>query len=354
MLDVHRFISERRSAWQRLEELLTQIDRSGMKSLPLEDGRSFVRLYRATSSHLVQARAAGASAEVTDYLNALVARAYAEIYRAERPRLRRIWTFYKWEFPRLVRAERRAIAVAAAIFFGATLFGFAAVTLDADARFYLLPEQHMHLDPAQRVKELEAGGKRLSASEQAAFSSFLFTHNIQVTFLAFALGITFGLGTAVVLFYNGLMLGSLCAQYHLKGVATFFYAWILPHGVPELTSIILAAAAGLRLGYALISPGRYGRGDALRAAAGRAVRMIVGIIPILVVAGLVEGTISQIHPPDLPYWVKLSFAAGLAMLLAAYLLLAGRSAEAAEAMAGVAEGSPETPAGPPSPAAVPR
>ncbi|MBI5482811.1 MAG: stage II sporulation protein M [Deltaproteobacteria bacterium] len=350
MLDVQRFIQERRSAWQRLEELLTQIERQGMKALPLEDGRTFVRLYRATSSHLVQARAAGASAEVTDYLNALVARAYAEIYRAERPRLRRIWTFYKSEFPRLVRAERRAVAVAAAIFFGAALFGFVAVALDTDARFYLLPDQHMHLDPSERVKQLEAGGKRLSAAEQAAFSSFLFTHNIQVTFLAFALGISFGLGTGIVLFYNGLMLGSLCAHYHMKGVATFFYAWILPHGVPELTAIILAAAAGLRIGYALISPGRFGRGDALRAASGRAVRMIVGIIPILVVAGLIEGTISQIHPPDIAYGVKLAFAAGMAVLLGAYLLLAGRKDEQLEAAAAAAAATAATSATPPLPA----
>ncbi|HEY3356144.1 MAG TPA: stage II sporulation protein M [Polyangia bacterium] len=330
MLDVQRFIAERRSAWQRLEELLLALERQGMKSLPLEDGRTFVRLYRATSSHLVQARAAGASAEVVDYLNALVARAYAEIYRAERPRLRRIWSFYSSEFPRLVRAESRAVAIAAAIFFGAALLGFAAIALDVDARYYLLPEQHMHMDPAERVKRLEAGGERLSSSEQAAFSSFLFTHNIQVTFLAFALGISFGLGTAIVLFYNGLMLGALCAHYHAKGVAVFFYAWILPHGVPELTSIILASAAGLRLGYALLNPGRLSRGDGLRAAAGRAVRMILGIIPMLIVAGIIEGTISQIHPPDIAYGVKLVFALGMALLLAAYLLLAGRKDEAAE------------------------
>jgi uncharacterized membrane protein SpoIIM required for sporulation len=330
VLDVQRFIAERRSAWQRLEELLAALERSGMKSLPLEDGRTFVRLYRATSSHLVQARAAGASAEVVEYLNALVARAYAEIYRAERPRLRRILTFYTTEFPRLVRSEARGIAVAAAILFGAALFGFAAVALDADARYYLLPEQHMHLDPAERVKQLEAGGQRLSGDEQAAFSSFLFTHNIQVTFLAFTLGITFGLGTAIVLFYNGLMLGSLCAYYHLKGVALFFFAWILPHGVPELTAIILASAAGLRIGYALLSPGRLRRGDGLRAAAGRAVRMILGIIPILIVAGLIEGTISQIHPPDIGYGVKLAFAAVMAVLLGAYLLFAGRGRDGAE------------------------
>jgi uncharacterized membrane protein SpoIIM required for sporulation len=327
MLDVQRFIAERRSAWQRLEELLRELERTGMKSLPLEDGRTFVRLYRATSSHLVQARAAGASAEVVDYLNALVARAYAEIYRAERPRLRRVWSFYRAEFPRLVRAEARAIAVAAAIFFGATLLGFAAIALDQDARYYLLPDQHMHVDPAERVKRLETGGERLSSSDQAAFSSYLFTHNIQVTFLAFALGITFGLGTAIVLFYNGLLLGALCAYYHAKGVALFFYAWVLPHGVPELTSIILASAAGLRLGAALLSPGRLSRGDGLREAAGKAVRMILGLIPILIVAGLIEGTISQLNPPDISYWVKLAFAAGMAALLGAYLLLAGRKDE---------------------------
>jgi uncharacterized membrane protein SpoIIM required for sporulation len=181
------------------------------------------------------------------------------------------------------------------------------------------------MSPVERVARDE-GGDVHEGGEAAAFSGFLFTHNMQVAFFAFALGVTFGAGTMLILFYNGLPIGALAAQYHLAGKGLFFWAWILPHGVPELTSVFIAGGAGLVMGRALIAPGRLTRGAALVGASRRAVRLVLGVAPLLCTAGLIEGTISQLHAPVMPYAAKLVFAACVAAALAAYLGLAGRAA----------------------------
>lgn len=326
-MNLNTFLQERRGDWERLEEILRQIDRVGLRGLSLEEARGFAALYKAASADLVRARGLTANAELLEYLNGLVGRAYAHIYATRRFSLGLLWRFWAWDYPRLVRRELRVILLATAVFFGGALFGAGAMVVDPDAGAWLLPADHLKLDPSDRVEALEedmAQGRGMSADQQAYFSSFLFTHNIQVTFLTFALGLSFGAGTFVVLFVNGMLIGSLAANYHFDGVGTFFYAWILPHGVPELTSIFIAGGAGFILGRALWNPGRRSRGGALRLHAGRAVKLILGTAPVLVLAGVIEGTISQMHAPVLPYWFKLTFAGGMVALLLAYFGLVGR------------------------------
>jgi uncharacterized membrane protein SpoIIM required for sporulation len=114
-------------------------------------------------------------------------------------------------------------------------------------------------------------------------------------------------------------------------VGLFVWAWILPHGVPELFVTFLAGAAGLMMGRALVAPGEHPRGAALRAAAAEGIRLVLGGVPILILAGFIEATISQIHEPHLPYPLKLAFAGTLAVALALYLAFAGRGTEPARA-----------------------
>jgi uncharacterized membrane protein SpoIIM required for sporulation len=191
-----------------------------------------------------------------------------------------------------------------------------------------VPEQHQHLDPDERVKDEANSSHHMSGSEQATFSSFLFTHNIEVAFLAFALGISLGVGTVVLLWYNGLMLGALAMVYQAKGHALWFWSWILPHGVVEITAITLAGAGGLILARALLAPGQRRAADAIREEGRTAVQMVLGTIPLFIVAGFTEGTISQIHEPAIPSWVKLTYALVMTCLLSAYLLLAGKDERA--------------------------
>lgn len=324
-MDLAEFIAGRRPSWLDLEARLDAADRDGLTHLDVEAVRALGRLYREASADLLRARSRLGSAELVDYLNDLVARAHARIHPGRRPDPRAAARFLTRGFPALVRREARPVALATALFLLGGLFGAGAMAVDPDAWIYLLPEQHQHLDPDARVAR-DSEGQVMDPGAQAAFGSFLFTHNIQVTFLVFAVGILAGLLTAVVLFYNGVGLGALAWAYHVKGHDLFFWAWILPHGVLELSAIFIAGGAGFVLGRAILAPGRLARGDALRDAAGRAVRLVVGTAPILVVAGLVEGSLSQWHAPVVSPWIKLAFAAVAGSLLWLWLLRGGRDA----------------------------
>ncbi|MGI5861329.1 MAG: stage II sporulation protein M [Myxococcales bacterium] len=323
-MDLNEFLERGRPRWTRLSKLLDQIEGQGLKSLELEEAREFGRLYRAASSDLLWARAHAASAELVEYLNDLVARGYAQTYPGQRPRLHDVLSFYGAGFPRLVRSQWKAVFAAFALFWGGAFLGWAGMHLDERAGVFLVPDDHQSLDPDERISREARTDQGMGLQTQTAFSSFLFTHNIQVAFLAFALGLTLGIGTVVVLFVNGLFLGALAQVYEVKGHAIWFWAWILPHGVPEITAICLAGAGGLVIGRAMVAPGERSRGDALRADGKLAVRMVLGTLPIFVAAGLIEGTISQIHEPHLPSIVKLLFAAAMTGLLAFYLLKMGR------------------------------
>lgn len=326
--DVNRFVHERRSDWDALEGLLALVEAKGMRALDIEGARRFGKLYRSVSSDLIRARTELVDASVTDYLNDLVARSYARVHAGSGRHARHVLRFFLEGFPRLFREEWKAIALSALLLFAGGAVGATAVAIDGDALGVLIPEQHQAWTPDERIaRDAERGAH--GADQAASFSSFLFTHNIKVSFLVFALGVTFGVGTVSVLFYNGVPLGALAMQYHDAGQDLFFWAWILPHGIPELTAIFIAGGAGLLLARGLLVPDRRARRDALVHEARRAARLVVGAMPILVVSGFIEGTISQLHEPVIPYWLKLAFAALVGVGLYAWLLLAGRRADAA-------------------------
>jgi uncharacterized membrane protein SpoIIM required for sporulation len=322
--DVNRFVQERTAAWGRLEQLLRHVEESGLGSLNLAGAREFGKLYRSVSSDLIRARTEQVNATVVDYLNDIVARSYAVLYTAESRVDSRVLRFLLEGYPRLIRREWRPIVLSAAIFFLGAAIGAFFVALDPESLGALIPEGHQAHTPGERVGHDELTGGGHGADEATAFSAFLFTHNIQVTFVVFALGITGGVGTVALLFRNGVPLGALAAQYHQSELGTFFWAWILPHGIPELTVVWIAGGAGLIIARGLWMPGRRRRREALVAEARTAAALILGSMPLLVLAGLIEGTISQIHEPTLPYGAKLLFAVTAGAGVYAYLLRAGR------------------------------
>jgi uncharacterized membrane protein SpoIIM required for sporulation len=316
--EVDRFAAQRQPDWKRLSELTERLEAHGPKPRSLSEARSFARLYRAACADLLVARAELMDAALADYLDALVARAYAFVYAPRRSSLRRAWQFVWDQFPGIVRGHVRLVALAGTLLLLGASFGAFVVTTDPAAVSVVVPDMHLDTTPTERVHKEELVAEH-DVGRSAVFSSFLFTHNIQVTFLVFALGITFGIGTAFVLFWNGIPLGALAAQYHASGQGLFFWAWILPHGVVEITVVLIAGASGFVLAKPLWLPGTQGRGSALRQAAPRAVSLVLGGMPMLVVAGLVEGTISQMHAPLVPPSVKLGFAAALFCAMLAYL-----------------------------------
>ncbi|OJT17479.1 chromate reductase [Archangium sp. Cb G35] len=317
-MEMPEFIEARRPRWQQLEALLDKAEEQSLRALQLEEARSLGKLYRAVSSDLLWVRARGGSADVSEYLNDLVGRAYALTYPGQRPRLSDVWAFVARGFPALLRQEWRMYLASVLLFLAGLGFGYLGMLADPDAASYLVPAEHLNLDPVERAAG-EASGDGMSVQQQAAFTTFLFTHNIEVAFLAFALGITVGVGTALMLFFNGLMLGALAQVYTAKGMAGWFWAWILPHGIPEITAICIAGAAGFVIARGQVAPRGLPRGMALRQEAVRAVKLLFGTLVLFVLAGFIEGTISQIHPPKLSVLFKVSFALTVGLGVYAYL-----------------------------------
>jgi len=319
---VDAFAELRGEDWRKLESLLTTLEVQGARGLSIAEVRTLGKLYRAACADLLTAQKELADAALSDYLNGLVARAYASVYGGQRRRRLAIGRFLWAVFPALVRRERLSVALSAFLFLSGCVCGAVVMQLDPQAMGLVIPDMHQARTPEERVRD-EAFNSSAQAGPAAVFSSFLFTHNIQVTFLVFALGVTFGIGTAVMLFWNGVPLGALAAQYHASGQGLFFWAWILPHGVVELTVVIIAGAAGLLLARGLWRPGLRSRRAALVHEARSAVQLIAGGMPMLVVAGIVEGTISQLHAPLMPYSAKLVFAGALFVAMLAYLSRGG-------------------------------
>lgn len=324
----------RGGARERVAELERLVQRASSlrgERLSLADSARLATLYRWGASELLRARQADRDGVRTEYLEGLLRGAYGAVYGPAAER--RTWGVGRLvarEFPRLVRAELRLVVLAAVFIALGTLTGALVMHYDPAALSVVVPELHQDQTPGERVHQ-EAQRETFDAGGSAVFSSFLFTHNIQVTFLVFALGLTGGLGTAVVLFWNGIPLGALLSQYLASGQGPFFFAWILPHGVVELSVVAIAGAAGFVIARGLLHPGEKPRTQALADESKRAVKLVLGGMPMLVVAGLVEGTVSQLHPPLVSIAFKLVFAFALALLNFAYLGLVGRSARAGRA-----------------------
>lgn len=327
-MDLVTFIERRRPVWEALGRILDETESLRLESLEFERLKELGRLYREVSADLLWARSHRAGVEVVDYLNDLVARTYARLHPSRHIRWRTIGRFFKVDYPRLVRRHRRAIALSALCFVAGGLFGAGCMAFDPAAWVYLLPDGHRYDDPADRVQREGRGESLVGPDRQAAFAAYLFTHNIEVTILIFAVGVFAGVLTALLLFMNGVLIGALAYAYHAAGQGLFFWAWILPHGGLELSAVFIAGGAGFVLGRAVLAPGRRTRLDALREEGRDAVRLILGLVPVLIAAGLTEGTLSQWHAPFVPPGVKLAYAAVTTALLWLWLTRSGRALRA--------------------------
>jgi uncharacterized membrane protein SpoIIM required for sporulation len=329
-MNIERFLADRRPVWDSLQKLL---DRADDIQLSRPEMHELVELYRRTCSDLNRARSYTANPEVLGHLNQLTGRAYRLIYRAghETP----IWgTFVNLilrEIPAAFRKQRTSVWLATLAFVGGALFGSLAVLVDPANAERLIPQMFFTESPKERVEKIESGEERIDHVEKAMlFGASLYTHNIQVAFLAFSLGaLTLVLGF-VILFYNGVILGAVGTMYVLDGVSIFFVAWVGPHGALELPSIIFGGAAGLVVGRALLMPGALSRGAALRRVLPSVWRMMLGTMLTLVCAGVIEGSFSQFSAKTIPYELKIFVAATLFLALMLYLFLRRVGGEAIE------------------------
>lgn len=318
MAAVDEFIAAHRGGWDELERLLGRAGQDPRR-LRAEEIERLGWLYRHVASDLALARRDFPREQLTRYLNELAGRAHPLLYRSPAGSWRRVGRFFLAEFPRLYRAAGPFVLVACLLFTAPALAGFLVARADPAAAEEVLPSV-----VTQAVREGHLW--TATAPERAPFvSSLIITNNVQVSILAFAGGMLLGTLTAYVLVLNGLMLGATFGYTQTFGLAADLAAFISPHGYLELSVIFLAGGAGLQLAWSVLSPGLFSRRDALGAAAQRAVLLLLGGVPILGLAGLIESVVS---PSALPNLAKYAIGVLTGLGLYAFLWRGGRKGAA--------------------------
>src|SRR6202158_4173204 len=316
-MPIDRFIKERKTVWERLEELLQLLDRMTLRKLHREEVKELGRIYRRTASDLAIARAESRDPRLVNYLNSLVIRAHGRIYRADSNWLQRIIRFFTHDFPQTFRRAWRYTATAFGVFLVFSSIAFFGTRHDPDF------SEFAGISPYFResvINNRKHWWERLNDANQIG-STQIFTNNIRVTFYAFALGAMFGLGTLYILASNGASFGAIIALTYRAGFGNDLLGFVVGHGVIELSCIFIAGGAGLLIGTALLMPGDLSRGDALKSRGMEAVRLVVGCVPLLVVAGIIEGFIS---PAPISPVIKFGLGENTGMALYSYLFLVGR------------------------------
>jgi uncharacterized membrane protein SpoIIM required for sporulation len=337
ILDLQRFQAQARPRWSKLESLLATLESRPNRRLNPAEAEQLQELYARAAADLNRVTHGALAPELRQYLERLVARAYAELYYAP-PTRSEIWQPRRWlqiftAFPEAFRRQSRYFALAVLITVLGCALGGLAVRYDSASVDVLLPADYLR-NPDQRVHEEEKGQPRYlpSAQIEAAFSAQLIRHNIQVALLAAALGVTFGIGTALLLFENGVLLGAVAVRYTQQGFGLFVTSWLLPHGAFEIPSILIAGQAGFYLARLLL---RRREDRNVRQSVREWLVLIAGLAMMLVWAGMMEAFFSQHHAPVLPYGFKVAVGAAELVLLTIYLLLIGQRKTGAEARARV-------------------
>jgi uncharacterized membrane protein SpoIIM required for sporulation len=321
MVNPHDFIARRRTTWERLDQLLARAG-AGVSGLSAQELRELGRLYRQAAADLAVARRDLPDHAVVTFLNSLVARGHGTIYRETGAgggaRLR---AFFATDFPRTFRATWAYTFVAFLMFLLPALAAFVVTYRDPSLAGALVPGADAI------VAQIQAGDEwwlRINEEGQASSSAEIMTNNIGVAFRAFAGGVTLGAYTLYILVLNGLLLGVVAGAAQRFDFAGNLWSFVAAHGVVELSVIFIAGGAGLQLGWAILRPGILTRRAALVVAARRALLLLLGCVPLLVITGLIEGFIS---PSPLPLAVKLAVALGSGVALYAYLLGVGHVRE---------------------------
>ena len=308
-MNVQRWIARQETNWKRLDNLLQKVERQGIKSLSAIEIKDLASLYRSVSADLARARTNKVGDIITQDLQKLTSRSYNQIYQGHhRQEWQAIKEFYLWKFPQLVRESWLYIAIATGIFLLAGIIGWWYAWQDPAFISITVPPGLIH--QVRDKGELWMGS--IVGIEPLA-SSGITINNLSVSFAAIAGGITAGIYTIFIMAFNGLSIGVIATLVGQNNLAYPFWAFVFPHGALELPAIFLAGGAGLLIGKAIVFPGQYRRIDALKRNGVKAARLLLGIIPMLVIAGAIEGFVSPnpVIPNPIKYLVGISLFCGL-------------------------------------------
>ena len=311
-MNIKRWLVRRTPSWKRLESLLQKVEKKGLKSLPALEIRELASLYRSVSADLARAKTNQLGYIIIQDLQKLTARSYNQIYQgSRRQEWAALWQFCRQGFPRLVQETFAYTAVATGIFLLGVLVAWWYAW--SDPTFISL------VVPASLISKVRDQGELWMGSivgVEPLASSQIMVNNLSVSFAAVGGGITAGVYTAFIMAFNGIHIGAVATLVGQNNLAYPFWAFVFPHGALELPAIFLAGGAGLLIGRAILFPGRYKRVDALKFYGGKAAQLMFGIVPMLVIAGTIEGFFSP--SPLVPATLKYIVGTGLFFLLVIY------------------------------------
>ncbi len=324
IIDLPRFVAAERPHWDELDALLSKLEAEPERRLPVAEIRRLHYLYERASSDLSRLDTFATEPRLRAFLESLVSRCYSLIHET-RPPVKVRWRAAVRAFPRAFRRHLDAFRLSVAVTLVGCAFGWFALHVDPRNKAILMPFPGLMVPPAERVQQEEHAHDDRLKGVKGSFAAQLMTHNTQVTILTMAMGLTFGAGTLLLLFYNGVILGAVATDYIVAGQGVFLAGWLLPHGSIEIPAILLGGQAGFMLAGALIGWGdRTPRSERLRAVAPDLVTIVCGAAVLLVWAGTVESFVSQYHQPVIPYGLKIAFGLCEMAALALHLGWAGR------------------------------
>lgn len=317
----HLFEQRHAADWQRFTTQVEALERGKAEAASCE---SFAADYRHLCQHLALAEERGYSSHLIDQLQQLAMRGHQQFYRHRSHLGAQMISFILAGFPQLIRREWRVVSIASLVFFGSLIVMGLLTWRFPDLIYSLLdPSQvsnmeHMYDPDARRIGRFN----ERDAGDDWMMFGFYIMNNIGIGFQTFASGLLFGLGSLFFLLFNGLMIGAVAGHLTRIGYNETFWSFVIGHGAFELTAIAFAGAAGLKLGWALLAPGRLRRSEALRQAARHAIQLVAGVILFLVIAAFIEAFWSSMTytTPTVKYLV----GAGLWTLVIAYFVFAGR------------------------------
>jgi uncharacterized membrane protein SpoIIM required for sporulation len=292
-----RFRAEREGDWIEFDTLLTRLEKGSAASLSTDDLLRLPVLYRATLSSLSIARATSLDRALNDHLESLAMRGYFLLYGVREKRGARMLRFFTRDWPAAVRAVWKETIIIAVILLLGVATSWSMTASNPECFFQFVPEEMAGGRTPQATAEYlqstlghgkpDADGETQSGLH--VFATYLFTHNSRVSIMSFALGFAFGVPTMILEYYQGLVLGAMMAVFAGKGLGVEFGGWLAIHGTTELFAAVLSGAAGLRIGSAMLFPGDTDRLTALSRAGRTAGKVMVGVILMLLCAGLLEG-----------------------------------------------------------------
>ena len=303
------FLKQNAPRWQRFENLLGAIPRA--------DPDALATLFIELTDDLSYARTFYPGSETTRYLNELTARVHQQIYRNKKESRSRLRHFWVEEFPRQLQRAHKELFYAALVFALAVFIGVVSAANDEGFVRLILGDRYVNMTLSNM-----AGGDPLaiykSMSQMEMFLGITF-NNVRVALLAFVAGVLFSFGTGFILFYNGVMLGVFHYLFYKNGLlaAALLTVWI--HGTLEIAAIVVAGCAGLVIGNSILFPGTYSRGHSFRRGARQGLKIAIGLVPIFVVAGLLEGFVTRYT--EMPVWLSLAIIGASLVFAVWYFIL---------------------------------